>query len=132
LRDLGTDVSTRPGDILKEPDSQKIAGILWSITVVRAIIAFVAIGYIFRANLFSIGIYSLSFYGVFTVTHFIAQMIFASMNQKSWIEKENYYVAGNYEPTVSVVIPTYKEDPELLRACLESIACQNYTNIVQV
>jgi cellulose synthase/poly-beta-1,6-N-acetylglucosamine synthase-like glycosyltransferase/tetratricopeptide (TPR) repeat protein len=132
LRDLGTNVSTRPDDILKEPDSQKIAGMLWSITVVGAIIAFVAIGYIFRANLFSIGIYSLSFYGVFTVTHFIAQMIFASMNQKSWIEKENYCAAGNYEPTVSVVIPTYKEDPALLRACLESIAGQNYTNIVQV
>ena len=132
MRGLVTNISALPGNILKGPDAQKIAGMVWSITVAGGIVAVVAIGYIFRAHIFSIGIYSLSFYGVFTVTHFIAQMIFASTNKKSWVERENYYATGNYEPTVSVVIPTYKEDPELLRACLESIAGQNYTNIVQV
>jgi hyaluronan synthase/N-acetylglucosaminyltransferase len=46
--------------------------------------------------------------------------------------KERRDKASDYEPTVSVVIPTYREDPALLRACLASIANQNYRNIVQV
>jgi cellulose synthase/poly-beta-1,6-N-acetylglucosamine synthase-like glycosyltransferase/uncharacterized protein YjiS (DUF1127 family) len=132
LRGLVTNISAFPGNILKSPDSQKIAGITWSVTVAAGIVVIVAIGYVFRAYLLSIGIFSLSFYGIFTITHFIAQMIFASMNQKSWVEREDYCADGHYEPTVSVVIPTYREDPDLLRACLESVASQDYTNIVQV
>jgi cellulose synthase/poly-beta-1,6-N-acetylglucosamine synthase-like glycosyltransferase len=106
--------------------------ILWSTTVAAGIVAVVAAGYILRAHVFTIGVYSLSFYGFFTITHFVAQLLFAAMNQKSWAEKENTSAVRQYEPTVSVVIPTFKEDPDLLRACLASIASQTYPNIVQV
>jgi hyaluronan synthase len=106
--------------------------ILWSTTVAAGIVAVVAAGYILRAHVFTIGVYSLSFYGFFTTTHFVAQLLFAAMNQKSWAEKENTSAVRQYEPTVSVVIPTFKEDPDLLRACLASKASQTYPNIVQV
>jgi cellulose synthase/poly-beta-1,6-N-acetylglucosamine synthase-like glycosyltransferase len=99
---------------------------------VTGIVAIVAAGYIFRAHVFTIGVYSLSFYGFFTITHFVAQLLFASMNQKGWAEKESTSAVHHYEPTVSVIIPTYKEDPDLLKACLESIAGQTYQHIVQV
>jgi hyaluronan synthase len=104
----------------------------FTLAVVGGIVAVVAAGYLLRPHLFTIGIYSLSFYGIFTISHFVGQVIFASMNRKRWQGKEQNETVGNFEPSVSVVVPTYKEDPALLRACLESIANQNYGNISQV
>lgn len=109
-----------------------LAGMAFSLAVVGGIVAVVAAGYILRPHILTIGIYSLSIYGIFTVSHFVGQIIFASMNRKRWVEKPPKGLTSNYKPTVSVVVPTYHEDPDLLRACLESIAGQNYENIVQV
>jgi hyaluronan synthase/N-acetylglucosaminyltransferase len=131
VRGLADNASVVPGNIRKSLSPQRAVGITWSLAIPAGVVAIVAAGYIFRTHLLTIGVYSLSFYGVFTITHFIAQMIFAVMNKNRWKEKENHSVSL-YEPTVSVIIPTYHENPDLLRACLESVANQSYRNIVQV
>ena len=98
----------------------KALHLLWVLLISVGVVSVVAAGYTFRYSLATIGIYSLSLYGVFTISHFLLQMLFAHLNKRGWPQ-----VPG-YRPTVSVVIPTYREDSLLLRQCLESVDLQGY------
>lgn len=100
--------------------------LLWVFLVSIGVVGVVAAGYVFKLSLLQISIYSLSFYGVFTVSHFLLQMVFAYTNRGKWKR------TSSHNPAVSVVISTYREDPDLLRKCLESVANQDYEKIIQV
>jgi len=105
---------------------KKWLNLIWVLLFSVGVAGIVTAGYIFRFSLFSIGIYSMSFYGIFTITHFVLQMVFAPANTNRNRGKPDY------NPTVSIVIPAYRETPDLLRACLISIALQSYKKITQV
>jgi len=100
--------------------------ILWVVFLSAGIIAIIILGYIFRFKLLHISLYSLSFYGFFTLVHFFLQIVFANCNKNKWKNSSNYL------PSISIVIACYKEDPELLRKCLKSINNQDYKNVTQI
>jgi cellulose synthase/poly-beta-1,6-N-acetylglucosamine synthase-like glycosyltransferase len=91
-----------------------------------SVIVIIMLDYIFRFNLLRISLYSLSFYGFFTLLHFFLQIVFANYNKNKWNSSYNYL------PSISIVIACYKEDPDLLRKCLKSIDNQDYKNITQI
>lgn len=101
--------------------------LLWVLVLSLGVVCIVAVGYALRASLFTISIYSMSFYGLFTLAHFILQAIFAHRNN---LQSKRWVYA--LESSVSVVVPTYKEKPELLERCLISIRDQTYKKICQV
>lgn len=107
----------------------------WVLGVSAGIFAIIAAGYSLRYSLATIGIYSLSLYGVATITHFLLQMWFASRNTQKWQDNTGSGMTVIPYPlamSVSVVIPVYKESPETFRDCLRSVANQDYPYIRQV
>ncbi len=104
----------------------KKLNLLWVLAVSLGVTCVVAVGYALRASLFTISIYSMSFYGLFALTHFVLQAVFAHRNN---IPERRAY---DTELSVSVVVATYKEKAETLTQCLISIKNQLYNDIRQV
>lgn len=61
---------------------------------------------------------ALSAYGAITLTHITAQTVFAALNRRK-MAKINGDV--NYQPTVSIQITGYRENPDYFDMCLHSI-----------
>jgi hyaluronan synthase/N-acetylglucosaminyltransferase len=68
-------------------------------------------------NAFVVALYALTIYGAATILHFFLQVIFAQRSRSIWANEGSRY-------SVRMVVPTYREEPDLLRRCLASIAHQ--------
>jgi N-acetylglucosaminyltransferase len=55
----------------------------------------------------------------------------ASFARRTWLAHARA-VASTLTPSVDVVVPCFNEEPAMLRACLESIAAQDYTGHITV
>jgi hyaluronan synthase len=102
--------------------------ILWTITFLLAVVGSVATGYIYRANIFTFGgLYAMTPYGLYTLTHFGLQIYFAMLARKQWRD-----IDPEFQPNVGIMITGYWENLDYFRQCLESIRDQTYLNIVRV
>ena len=113
------------GNFSRQLGFPEVPGTVFLVAVAGAIVAVVLAEYPVRPHLFTAGIYSMSICGVFTISHFMGQMVFTLLNRKRWRGKGRRDTAGNYEPIVSVVTPTYREAPALIREYSKSINQHN-------
>ena len=75
--------------------------------------------------------YFLIIYGVLALSHILIQMALAhSEHRKQKSKKFQDYHAGHF-PTVSVIVPSFNENPDLLDKCLNSILEQKYEHKIQ-
>jgi hyaluronan synthase len=68
-------------------------------------------------------------YGVLALSHIFIQMCIGHQEHRR--QKNRHFTAwrrGHF-PSVSVIVPVYNEDPELLRACIQSLSDQNYESL---
>lgn len=65
-------------------------------------------------------------YGVLALSHIIVQITLGHMEHKRQRRKEFTLQYVDHEPTVTVVVPSYNEDPAILADCVRSIAQQDY------
>lgn len=75
-----------------------------------------------------LGVYFIC-YGVLAISHILVQMYIGHMEHRR--QKAKHFTEwhkGHY-PTVSVVVPAYNEEPQILYNCIESIADQDYESL---
>ena len=72
-----------------------------------------------------------AFYTVVVMTHFALQTLFAHRAYRTALREQRGRAALARLPDVDVVITSYNEDPERLRACLESLVRQDYPGVVR-
>lgn len=76
----------------------------------------------------ALGIYFIC-YGILAISHILVQMIIGHKEHRR--QQAKHYTdwhQGHY-PSVSVIVPSYNEDPEILEACIRSIADQDYEKL---
>lgn len=69
------------------------------------------------------------FYGILAISHIFVQMYIGHLEHRR--QKARHFTEwrrGNY-PSVSVIIPSYNEEPGILEACIRSIADQDYEKL---
>lgn len=99
------------------------SGVRFTATFLVAVspVVLVVYGYLKNFTLFRFMLYSLTMYGIFTLVHFLFQYWFALTTrfQRRTMQKD-------YQPKVTLVVPIYREQPDLLRRCLTSVLMQTY------
>ena len=73
----------------------------------------------------------LIFYGVIALSHIIIQMVLAHREHKKQIDQHFDERYQSHCPSVTVIVPCFNEDPELLRDCLYSIHQQKYQGSIE-
>lgn len=70
-----------------------------------------------------------SIYGVLALSHILIQMFIGHMEHRR--QKHKYFAGfhNKYKESVTVVVPVYNEDPEILEACVKSIYEQEYKDL---
>jgi hyaluronan synthase/N-acetylglucosaminyltransferase len=69
------------------------------------------------------------FYGVLALSHIFMQMYIGHMEHRR--QKHRRFTAwrqGHF-PSVSIIVPVYNEEPEILAACLQSLCDQDYEQL---
>jgi hyaluronan synthase/N-acetylglucosaminyltransferase len=70
-------------------------------------------------------------YGVLALSHILIQMFLAHLEHRKQKGKKFFNYNSGHFPTVSVVVPSFNEDPELLDKCLKSILDQKYEHKIE-
>ncbi|HSD55673.1 MAG TPA: glycosyltransferase [Candidatus Saccharimonadales bacterium] len=76
----------------------------------------------------ALGIYFIV-YGVLAISHILVQMVIGHKEHRR--QKAKHFTEwhqGHY-PSVSVIVPSYNEEPDILDACVRSIANQDYESL---
>lgn len=76
----------------------------------------------------ALGVYFIC-YGVLAISHILIQMVIGHKEHRR--QKARHFTEwhqGHY-PSVSVIIPSYNEEPEILEACIRSLADQDYEKL---
>lgn len=68
-------------------------------------------------------------YGVLALSHIGVQMLLAHLE---YLRQRRRLPGEEYEPSVTVVVPAYNEDPDLLYECLRSLDRQDYGGSLEV
>ncbi len=68
-------------------------------------------------------------YGILSMTHLFMQIHFA---HRHFLRKKNEEEKDSHEPSVAIIIPSYNEDFEPLRKCVESCLVQDYSGRLKV
>ena len=90
------------------------------------------IGYILNGRISILPEFAIGIYGIYSLVYFILQIIFSQINKK---RIQNSVKERNPEWAnlgVGVIIVGYREEPNLLRRCLETIRDSEYSNIQRV
>ena len=65
-------------------------------------------------------------YGVVALSHIVIQL---ALGHLEFRRTRNRYVHSDYQPSVTVVVPVYNEDPDRLEHCLSSVFMQDYDDL---
>lgn len=90
------------------------------------------IGYFLNGRISIVPEFAIGIYGIYSLVYFILQVIFSQINKK---RIQNSVKERNPEWAnlgVGVIIVGYREEPNLLRRCLETIRDSEYSNIQRV
>lgn len=114
---------------LSSLDKYKIGGLL---IVTLVVLSPAIVGYIINLKIGLTTNYALSIYGIYSVLFILIQIVCSYLNRKK-IRKEVEERPDNWnELGVGLVVVGYKEEPDLLERCLESIKYSKYTNIKKI
>jgi len=76
----------------------------------------------------ALGVYFI-FYGILAISHILVQMTIGHKEHRRQKAKHFTEWHQGHFPSVSVIVPAYNEDPEILEACIRSIANQDYEKL---
>ncbi|HEY5668205.1 MAG TPA: glycosyltransferase [Candidatus Saccharimonadales bacterium] len=76
----------------------------------------------------ALGVYFI-IYGILAISHILTQMYIGHMEHRRQKAKHFTQWRQGHFPSVSVIVPAYNEEPEILRACITSLAEQNYESL---
>lgn len=105
---------------------------LWTWLFATALFCTLAYGYFLKVDLAKIGIFTVGFYGVLTFLHLLAQIYFASLNQRKIAALSDAAKKHSYIPTVGIMVVGYREDPEYFNKCLTSLSQMAYPAITKI
>jgi hypothetical protein len=109
---------------LSSLDKYKIGGLL---IVTLVVLSPAIVGYIINLKIGLTTNYALSIYGIYSVLFILIQILCSYLNRKK-IRKEVEERPNDWnELGVGIVVVGYKEEPDLLERCLESIKYSKYT-----
>ncbi|OUM59288.1 glycosyltransferase family 2 protein [Piromyces sp. E2] len=84
------------------------------------------LGFIIGISVVKTALWTLGFYGLIVVLHYIFQSIFAYLNYRKVTKNRNNRSKDWIGVSTGLLVVGYKEDPELFKGCLESIITINY------
>lgn len=74
----------------------------------------------------------LTLYGLLSLLHFSLQMVISHREHRRQNKSKESNPKSVFYPTVSVIVPSYNEEPEYLDDCIKSILSQDYANKIEV
>ena len=63
-------------------------------------------------------------YGVLAISHIAFQIILCHSDHRRQSKKSFKDFHSNYQASVSVIVPAYNEEPQILKNCIDSIVAQ--------
>ncbi|ORX84397.1 hypothetical protein BCR32DRAFT_230492 [Anaeromyces robustus] len=109
----------------KEKTQRKIV-LIWTLAASILLITPVIVGYIIGQAIIRTTLWTLGFYGLVIVIHYIIQAIFAYLNYRKVTKKKNRRRKDWTGLSTGLLVVGYREDPELFRGCLKSITYLRY------
>lgn len=109
--------------------------IVFTITVVIILLLPAILGYIFGFKIDTFADFAIGIYGIYSLLYFIFQIICSELDFKRLdddIKSRDASDPNWNEYDVGLVVVGYKEDPLLLKRCLQSIKSNNYNRIKRI